>query len=94
MNKININVFSYENKNIYPVYLSDQSFDDCLDLLLTNSHYVLIKDFNRLMFSKTKHKNKKWFCKSCLCCFSSEFVLNKHKKDCLMINGGQNVKLE
>ena len=23
MNKININVFSYENKNVYPVYLSD-----------------------------------------------------------------------
>ena len=38
MNKININVFSYEDKNIYPVYLSDQSFDDCLDLLLINNH--------------------------------------------------------
>ena len=71
MNKININVFSYEDKIIYPVYLSDQSFDDVLDLLLVNNHYVLIKDFNRLMFSKTKNKNKKWFCKSCLCCFSS-----------------------
>ena len=72
MNKININVFSYEDKIIFPVYLSDQSFDDVLDLLLVNNHYVLIKDFNRLMFSKTKNKNKKWFCKSCLCCFSSE----------------------
>ena len=28
MNKININVFSYEDKIIYPVYLSDQSFND------------------------------------------------------------------
>ena len=46
------------------------------------------------MFSKTKHKGKKWFCKSCLQCFSSEIVLNCHKKDCLIINGGQNVKLE
>ena len=26
------------------------------------SHYVYIKDFNRLMFSKTKNKNKKHFC--------------------------------
>ena len=34
MNKININIFSYENKVVYPVYLSDQSFDDTLDLLL------------------------------------------------------------
>ena len=38
--------FSYENENVYPVYLSDQSFDDCLDLLLINNCYVLIKDFN------------------------------------------------
>ena len=94
MNKININVLCYENKVIFPVYLSDQSFDDVLDLLLVNNHYILIEDFNRFMFNKTKHKSKKWFCKSCLCCFISEFVLNKHKEDCLMINGGQNVKLE
>ena len=46
------------------------------------------------MFNKNKYKNKKWFCKSCLCCFSSEFILNSHKKDCLSINGGQRVKLE
>ena len=94
MNKINIDVFSYENKIIYPVYLSDQSFIDVLDLLLINNHYVLIKDFNRLMFNKNKSKNKKWFCKICLQCFSSEIVLNNHKKDCLMINGRQRVKLE
>ena len=86
--------FSYENENVYPVYLSDQSFDDCLDLLLINNCYVLIKDFNRLMFNKNKCKNKKWFCKSCLQCFSSEIVLNKHKEDCLLINNGQNIKLE
>ena len=93
MYKINI-VFSYENKVIFPIYLSDQNFDDTLDLLLINIHYVLIKDYNRLMFSKTRHKYKKWFCKSCLFGFSSEKVLLQHKKDCLMINGGQNVKLE
>ena len=46
MNKININVFCYENKVIFPVYLSEQNFDDVLDLLLINNHHVLIKDFN------------------------------------------------
>ena len=46
------------------------------------------------MFNKTRHKGKKYFCKSCLQCFSSESVLNEHKKDCLLINNGQNVKLE
>ena len=59
MNKITINVFSYEDKIIYPVYLSDQSFNNVLDLSLVCNHYVYIKDFNRLMVNKNKCKNKK-----------------------------------
>ena len=55
---------------------------------------VYIKDFNRFMFCKTKTKNKKYFCKSCLQCFSNENVLTKHTKDCLSIIGEQSVKLE
>ena len=98
MNGININVFCYENKIVYLVYLSNRSFDDYLDLLLISNdftnHYVYIKDFNRLMFNKIKNKNKKYFCTSCFQCFSSENVLKKHGKDCLIINGVQNVKLE
>ena len=58
------------------------------------SHYVFIRDFNRLTFNKTKNKNKKYFCKSCLQCFSSEKVLIKHREDYLLINKEQNVKLE
>ena len=69
-----------------------------MDLLLLidddKSHYVCIKDFDRFIFHKTKHKNKKWFYRSCLQCFSSENVLTKHKEDCLSINGKQSVKLE
>ena len=69
-----------------------------MDLLLLidndKSHYVYIKDFGRFMFHKTKSKNKKWFCRSCLQCFSRESVLVKHKENCLSINGKQSVKLE
>ena len=71
---------------------------DSMDSLLLNHddkrHYVSIKDFDRFMFHKTRNKNKKWFCKSCLQCFSSENVLIIHKEDCLSINGKQSVKLE
>ena len=66
-------------------------------LLLINddkSHYVYIKYFNTFMFYKTKNENQKWFCKSCLQCFSSENVLIKHKEDCLSINGKQSINLE
>ena len=55
---------------------------------------MYIKDFTRFMFHRTKNKNKKWFCKSCLQYFSSENVLIKHKEICLSINGKQSVKLE
>ena len=90
-NKIGINVFCYKNKVVYPVYLPNRS--DCMDLLLISnglvSHYVYIKNFERFMFNKTKHKNRKHFCKSCLQCFSSENVLNEYKKEwmvCRMLN--------
>ena len=97
-NNICINAFAYENKLIYPVYLSDKKCEDSIDLLLTSnefrSHYVYIKDFDRFMFSKTKNKNKKYFCKCWFQCFSSEEILIKHKKDCLVINGKRNVRLK
>ena len=68
-----------------------------MDLLLifkeNKSHYVYIKDFNRLMFNKAKNKNKKYFCRYCLQCFTSINVLAEHKEDCLVIKGKQNVKL-
>ena len=69
-NNICVNVFGYENELVFPIYVSDDKFENYIDsLLLTDdnhSHYVYIKDFNTFMFHKTKNKNKKWFCKSCL----------------------------
>ena len=97
-NNICVNVFSYENKLVFPVFISDQTFKSSIDLLLSiddnKSHYVYIKHFNTFMFHKTKNKNKKWFCKSCLQCFSSENVLIKQKEDCLSITGQQSINLE
>ena len=78
-NEICINAFFHDNKLTYPVYLSDQKFNDNMDLLLTSnefkSHYVYIKDFDRNMFNKTKIRNKKHFCRCCLQCFSSKEIL-------------------
>ena len=57
-------VFGYENGLVFPIYISDQKFEDSIDLLLLidndKSHYVYIKDFDRFMFykiKKTKTKN-------------------------------------
>ena len=62
--QMQVNVFGYENK-VYPLYISKKSYGQTLNLLITDkdkSHYVFIKDFNRLMFSRTKHKDKKHYC--------------------------------
>ena len=78
-NDICINVFCYENGLAYPVYVSDQKFEDSLDSLLISdenkSHYMYIKDFNRFMRIKTKNKIKILSCKCCLQCLRSEKVL-------------------
>ena len=60
-NNICINVFGYENGLVFPIYVSDQKFEDSIDLLLliddNKSHYVYIKDFDRFTFRKIKIKN-------------------------------------
>ena len=97
MNSININVFCYEENQIFPLYISKEKFEDHMELLLItdgkNKHYVLIKDFNKLMYNQTKHESRKRFCMYCLQCFSSERVLNNHKENCIQLNGTQAVKM-
>ena len=91
-------MFCYENELVYPIFISKQTFEDSIDLLLlienNKSNYVYIKNFNTFMFHKTKNRNKKWFCKSCLQCISSQNMLIKHKEDCLSINGIRSVDVE
>ena len=64
-----------------------------MDLLLIidekKSQWILT-----FMFHKTKNKNRKYFCKSCLQFFSSKNFLAEHKEVCLSINGAQSVRLE
>ena len=96
-NEIRINVFGYENKQPYPIYVSKEKFEDHIELLLitenNNKHYVLMKDFNSFMYNKTKHKERKHFCMHFLQCFSTERVLNNHKDNCIQVNGIQAVKM-
>ena len=62
---INFYVFGHENNEICPLYISKRKFENHLKLPLSaeneNQHYVLIYDFNRLMYNQTKHKEKNIF---------------------------------
>ena len=59
--EMNVSVFCHENK-IYPSYISKKSNSQVLNVLLITSeeksHYVFIKDFDRLIYSKAKTKNQ------------------------------------
>ena len=96
-NNICINLFGYEEKQKFPIYISKEKYQDHMELLLItegeNKHYVLIKDFNKFMFSQTKHEHKKHFCMYCLQCFSREDVLTEHKNNCISINGKQAINM-
>ena len=96
-NEININVFGYENKQPYPIYVSKEKYEKRMELLLIteneNKHYVLIEDFNRFMYNQTRHEHRKHFCMHCLQCFSSEIILNNHRDNCIQLNGEQAVKM-
>ena len=59
-NNICINVYGYDNRLVFPVYISDQKFEDSMDLLLLidneKSHYVYIKG-SCFIEQKVKIKN-------------------------------------
>ena len=61
-NSIRINVYCYEKKLTFPIYISDQKFETSMDLLQIfdgdKSHYVYIKDFDRFIFHKIWIKTK------------------------------------
>ena len=99
-NQININVFGDHQKTreTYPIRISETNFPDHIELLWITqedekegekSHYVLIKDFNRFMYSFNKHKERKYFCLRCLHCCSSARVLENHRIACLLMEPKQ-----
>ena len=102
-NKININAYVYneDGKYVSPIRNSKTEYQDTLNVLLIEretekeykQHYVYIKDFNRLNYNVNKHKNKKHFCLRCLQPFYSEYCLEAHKGDCLVINGTQRIEM-
>ena len=55
-NNVCINIFSYGNGLLFPIYISDQKFKDLILLIDDDkSHSEYIKDFDRFMFHKTKN---------------------------------------
>ena len=74
-NLISISVFSYENKEKYPMQVLKKCFEKkYVDLLFIGEegkrHFAFIKVFNRFMYGQTLHCGRKHFC--CLQAFSTK----------------------
>lgn len=86
-----INVFS---SDLPPTILKSSKYEsdkESIDLLLLEdkdkTHFVYIKDFNILCTGGRGNTNfgtlrKRYFCKRCLCSFTSQEKLDEHKEDC------------
>ena len=76
---ININVFSYEDKQPYPVYVSKEKYEDHMEILLItkneNKHYVLIKDFNKFMYNQSIKRENTFACAVCNASVLKEYWL-------------------
>ena len=92
-------MFKYKNKNLFQFNLiindkPKKGIEKHVELLLVenerNFHYVFIKNFNRIVCNKVKHKDKNILYLSFLLDFNSLDVLQKHRKFCLEINNKQN----
>ena len=100
-NNLAINVFGYENGSIYPLHLTKSSSSPINLLLIseeedgqTNTHYCWIKDFDRLCYDQTKHRERKHFCLRCFSSFNSKESLARHADDCLNVMSGKPAKVE
>ena len=88
-------MFGFEEA-IFPLYLSSRDGVPINLLLIskvvegeTKTHYVWIKDINRLLFDQNKHVNRKHFCLRCLCSFNTKESLAKHTPECKRVSAGE-----
>ena len=87
---IRFNVYGVtKDQTVYPLYTSNKICDKTCNLLLikngNETHYVWIKDFNKLMNTQSKDDYKLLFCYYCLQHFTSEEILNNLAEGCLKL---------
>ena len=75
-----------ENNYVFPMFVSENTHKNDLNLFYYKGHICLIKDLNKYLHRNNKHKNKKYFCPRCFNSFTSEENLDNHKNLCLKYN--------
>ena len=86
-----INLFLYDDKKVFPNYVTERRDDKIINLLLikdgNKEHYIYISKLDILITKNVrdeegKHEAKRGYpCPNCLHRFSSEFLLNRHREN-------------
>ena len=95
-NNISVNVFGFENGEVFPLLITKNSFETHINLLLisdgTRRHFCLIKNMSRLLGDRTKHNGLHYYCTYCMHGFTKEKLLKDHQENCSR-NTPQKIKL-
>ncbi|XP_011067903.1 PREDICTED: uncharacterized protein LOC105154238 [Acromyrmex echinatior] len=94
LNAVSINVYSIENRQVFPLWLTNDKKEKHVNLLYLQysrnyniRHFAWIKNLSRLVRSQiTGNESRKYFCDRCLHYFSSCKKLQPHEVDCQKIN--------
>ncbi|GBO23881.1 hypothetical protein AVEN_254305-1 [Araneus ventricosus] len=86
LNNLRINVFGYEENEVFPLYVPKRVDEECVNLLLIaneeTQHYCLIRNMSRLLGDLTKHNGKHHYCYRCLHRFAKDEILKEHLQYC------------
>ena len=78
------NIYVYGcNKSLkekIPIFKSDEQHEKCIDLLIFENHYMLIKNIDKFCYPNVK--NKSYFCRSCCNTFFSQKKYDEHSQFC------------
>ena len=92
-NKLIINVFGYEGK--VTIYHTDSKIYKeelpIINLLLYSNHYVWIKNMSALLFTQSKHNQKRYTCLKCLNNHNTQANLDMHIIKCIQFHDGESV---
>ena len=82
-NLLKVNIFVYTcNKNLqdkYCLYKSNKKYDENLDLLLYNNHYMIITKIHKFFYPT---KNNVYFCRNCFISYHSKDKFEEHSNFC------------
>lgn len=86
-NEISVNVFGFEDGEIFPLFLTklENGYKEVDLLYLSNeekSHFCWIKDLDHFLHSTRKFCNKRFYCRRCLHGFIRQDLLDEHRLYC------------